>query len=202
MSKIVGESSSFPLIDINDLSWIPLAKRTVTEVTGNANEVKNYAFYNNLNVLSVNLPLASSIGYQAFYYCWNLTTAFFEQAIVISASAFEGCSILKNTSFPNAQVVSTFAFFECFSLSTISFPMCNFIGSFAFASCSRLISLYLLSSSVCTLYNSNAFTGTPINGYLNVVNQYGSIYVPASLYSVYVSGAENWSFFSLRFVSV
>jgi len=65
-----------------------------------------------------------------------------------------------------------------------------------------LLSLYILLSSVCVLAKSNAFNSTPIAGYTtNTEGVYGSIYVPASLLSDY-KAANNWSYFSSRFVGI
>jgi len=55
-------------------------------------------------------------------------------------------------------------------------------------------------SSVPTL-GLSAFASTPIGGYSDSAGQYGSVYVPASLYSSFLT-ANNWSLISSRIASV
>ena len=76
-------------------------------------------------------------------------------------------------------------------MSVASFPVCYTIESNAFRGCYTLLSLYLSGSEVCFLRNSNAFSGTPIAGYTESTSGvYGSIYVPASLYSSYIASTN------------
>jgi hypothetical protein len=70
-----------------------------------------------------------------------------------------------------------------------------------FKNCIYLKSLYLMGSSLCQLYSSNAFASTPIGGYSTYTSTYGSIYVPASLLTSYQT-ATNWTYFSSRFVGI
>jgi hypothetical protein len=49
--------------------------------------------------------------------------------------------------------------------------------------------------------STNVFDSTPIGGYSTSAGQYGSVYVPASLYNDFIV-AENWSSISSRIVSV
>lgn len=58
-----------------------------------------------------------------------------------------------------------------------------------------------MSTSVTRLAISNALNSTPIAGYSTITGQYGSIYVPSSLYSAYII-STNWTYYSSRFVSV
>ena len=69
--------------------------------------------------------------------------------------------------------------------------MCTSIGSYAFRNCNKLTSIYLLASSVCTLYNSSVFY---IAG---ITSTQGSIFVPSSLVTSYKT-ATNWTYFSNR----
>lgn len=90
---------------------------------------------------------------------------------------------------------------ECFcyavsSLTNVSFPSASSIGSYAFCKCSNLSTINLLSTSVCTLINSNAFFATPIQ-YSSYTGSYGSIFVPESLVSDY-KVASGWSYYSDR----
>jgi hypothetical protein len=82
----------------------------------------------------------------------------------------------------------------------ISLPNAKTIGAYAFSSCIRLVSLYLMGSTVCSLA-ANAFANTPMTGYITEAWDYGHVYVPASLYNEYIS-APQWSNISSRIVSV
>ena len=177
-----------------------------------------YAFYNQLSLQTVNFPNVTSIGNSAFQNCYSLTTANFSNAILIEGTAFYNCYSLTTASFPNATSIGDFAFYNCYSLTTASFPnvtnigksafyncrnltTANFpsvtsIGSGTFLSCSKLMSLYLLGSSVPKLGNSSVFNTTPMskNTY---TGSFGSIYVPASLVDSYKTAA-NWNTYSAR----
>jgi spore maturation protein SpmB len=84
-------------------------------------------------------------------------------------------------------------------MSVASFPNLRYISGGAFTLCTKLVSLYLLGSNMVTL-TSSAFVSTPLMQY-SYTGDYGSIYVPASLYSSYIKAAY-WSAMSARFVSV
>lgn len=143
----------------------------------------------------------TSVRDYAFYSCSALTTINFPSAIIIGNSAFAYCYSLNTVSFPNVTTIRSYAFNYCSRLTTISFPKVISIGSGAFRSCYRLLSLYLLGSSIPTLASTNAFLSTPISYFSDYTSAYGSIYVPASLYSSYIT-ATNWAIYSSRFVSV
>ena len=85
------------------------------------------------------------------------------------------------------------------NLSKVVLPFCSTIGEGAFEYCQTLESVYLLSTSVCTISNSNIFFGTPIAD-STYLGYYGSIYVPGSLVETY-KAANNWSYFADRIVA-
>ena len=71
-----------------------------------------------------------------------------------------------------------------------------------FSKCYNLLSVYLNVSSVTALSNVNAFISTPISDYTTSTGGvYGSIFVPTSLYSSFIS-ATNWATYSSRIVSM
>ena len=136
----------------------------------------------------------TNINVSAFCDCYNLVTASFPVATNIGSSAFYSCYALITVNFPAAINISSYAFRGCTALTTASFPAVTYIGISTFASCFALTSLYLLGSSLCTLANSNAFSGT------GITSRTGTIYVPASLLASYQS-STNWAYFSTRFVA-
>ena len=132
----------------------------------------------------------------------------FSEAIGSSASyvgsyAFGVCPNLITASFPNASSIGDYAFWNCSSLTTVSFPNASYIGDGAFEYCTNLISFYLTGGSLSQVptLSEDAFYITPIGGYSDVASHYGSVYVPASLYSAFLS-ADNWSDIASRIVSV
>jgi hypothetical protein len=132
----------------------------------------------------------------------SLSEANFPSCTYISSAAFSYCTKLATISFPVCKTIGQYAFRSCRSLTTASFPECSSIGSSAFANCFKLVSLYLLGSSVVSIPSSTVFASTPIAGYtVSTGGVYGSIYVPSSLYSSYIQKTA-WNFFSSRFVSV
>ena len=188
--------------------------RSIVEIRSDANEIGSYAFYNCLKLTTADFPMATSIGNYVFDSCSQLTTADFPMATSIGSYAFNGCSKLTTIDFPVTKFIGTYAFNGCSQLTTIDFPMVTNIGNYAFRdcsqlttadfpmatsisrsafySCSKLNALALRSQSLCSLGNSNAFSGTPI------YNGTGYIYVPSSLLDSYKS-ATNWSTYATQF---
>jgi hypothetical protein len=145
----------------------------------------------------------TTLDWYTFYNCTGLRTVNFPAVTSLSGPVFGNCYSLVNVSMPNLLMINGSAFFACYSLSELSFPNLSAIsGTYAFSGCYNLISLNLTGvSSVPILANTNAFISTPIGGYSASAGQYGSIYVPASLYDSFIV-ASNWSYFSSRIVSV
>lgn len=199
-----------------------LVERTIsTAYDASATKIGGYAFRGCNNMTGADFPNVLSIDGYAFASCSKLKTAIFQKATFISEYAFYSCSMLSSISFPSVSSLATNAFAYCtltsvefpaakfingfnsmFTLTMASFPSASIISNLAFRGCYNLLSVYLLGPSVCRLSSSNAFSSTPIAGYITSTGGvYGSIFVPASLYDQYIS-ASNWSFFSSRFVSV
>lgn len=158
-----------------------------------------YAFTSCIKLTAASFPACTSIGASAFYNCTSLTTVSFPACTFIANSAFIYTK-LTAASFPACTTIGSGAFYSCFSLTTASFPACTTIRNSAFRSCTRLISLYLMGSSVATL-GTSAFASTPIGGYSATAGQYGSVFVPQSLLASY-QAATNWVAISSRIVGV
>lgn len=163
--------------------------------------IRDYLFING-RVESVSFPNCKRIGDNAFSNCLSLVSYYLPLVEQIGAMAFHSCYKLTLASFLKCSIIGLSAFARCESLQTGYFPECSFIKVDAFYSCYRLLSLYLLSNSVVALEHSRAFSYTPINGYTNYTSgTLGSIFVPESLLAAYQS-ANNWTYFSSRFVGV
>lgn len=143
----------------------------------------------------------TKLGPYAFAYCTLLAGVDLPAVTLISSTAFYSCSRLASVSVPACSTVGVNAFAYCSALRTISLPACVNLATGAFLKCYRLVSLYLLGSSVCTLSASTAFSSTPIGGYTTTTGHLGSIFVPSSMLASYKT-QPNWSFFSARFVGV
>ena len=141
----------------------------IINLDNTASFVASNAFKDNTNIQTVNLPYATSVG----------------------ASAFNQCSSLSQISLPMCSYIRENVFRNCISLPQINLPVCSYIGDGAFYRCRSLSIITIGYSSICSLYNSNAFLGTEIT------SSTGSIYVPTSLVDSYKS-ASNWSYFSTQ----
>ena len=135
---------------------------------------------------------------ESTFFSTNLKTASFPAVTDIGSNAFANCLSLTTISFPAATSIGDSAFNDCIALMSASFPAATTIGSSAFAYCTKLTSLNLVGVSRVPTLGNSAFASTPIGGY---AGQYGSVYVPASLYNSFLT-ATNWSSISSRIVSV
>lgn len=163
--------------------------------------ISNNAFNNCTSLTGASFPACILIGSSAFFQCRSLTEVNFPACTSIGSSAFGGCVSLTKVSFPACTSIGSSAFYMCTSLTEVNFPACPTVMGSAFYGCVNLISFYLMGSRIPTLKTSYAFWSTPIGGYSVSAGQYGSIFVPASLYNNYLS-STNWSYFASRFVSV
>ena len=195
-------TANFPNVTFIGTSAFQYCYSLTTANFPNAITIDNYAFDNCFALTDMSCSNATTISSYAFQSCSALITISFPSVETIGSEAFKGCSALTTTSFPNVTFIGTSAFQYCYSLTTLSFPKVRNIDSYAFRSCYNLLSLYLLGSSIPLLTSTNAFSSTPMSYYTTSTGGvYGSIFVPSSLYSSYLT-ATNWSRFSNRFVSV
>ena len=185
--------------------------------------IGSYCFSYCFKLASISIPKVSDIGMYAFHQCYSLTEINIPECLNIGSSCFYSCSSLSSVNLPKVQSIRSYAFANCSSLSEINLSMISSLGNYAFngcinlhtislsgpissigtwtfANCSKLLSVYLNFSSVIGI-TTNAFMFTPISGYTTATGGvYGTIYVPSSLYSSYLT-ATGWSLFSSRFVS-
>lgn len=187
-----------------DATWDEIAERTMAGVaSGSASIIGSSAFCNCKNLTGASFPNATSIGGSAFASCSSLGTAYIPSAKEIGAGAFFGCSSLSEVNIQAATHIRSSAFQGCGALSSLTLSSVAYIYASAFRSCFMLTTLDLTGVSSLTALGggSGAFTSTPILNYSASAGKYGSIYVPASLYSSFVN-ANGWSYFTPRFVSV
>lgn len=140
--------------------------------------LKQYAFYNDNNLIeikcnnlltidnaafsycsqlaSISLPIVATIGSQAFNSCPALTSISLPSVTSISSNAFSYCSSLASISFPSVRTIGSSAFRDCSQLISISLPSAYFIDGYTFGNCSSLVSVSLPSA---TDIGSSVFTG-------------------------------------------
>lgn len=136
---------------------------------------------------------------QQFYSCSNLKNVSMNSLKTVGGSSFDGCSSLKQIYLPSLTRVGGNGFIRS-GLEIARFPNLSSIGTNAF-NASKLVALILQGSTMATLDNVNAFSGTPI------ANGTGYIYVPRALLSDEDSTkdyrrATNWINFSEQFRAV
>lgn len=188
-------------------------ERTVTDLNSNATKLGDKVFYYFVTLKTVNFPVATTIGVNAFDECSNLTDISFPMVTEIGQLAFHNCRALVNVYMPNVRIIGTSAFNFCTSLTSVRFPAATTLrdSAFSYASAletadfpaltsigkfaiqqSKLKTLILRSTTLCTLAATSAFNGTPI------ADGTGYIYVPSALVSEY-QAATNWSTYSAQF---
>lgn len=193
----------FPLVEtISPSAFYGCSQLSSVVFSSDILVINDYTFCGCEALTTAIFPTVIELGSFAYSNCSNLSIASFDSISKIKPYTFQRCYELTNISFPSCVSIMSGAFSYCWKLSVASFPVVRTIYPSAFAYCMSLLSLYLLGSSVPTLSNINAFTATPISNYTTSTGGvYGSIFVPSSLYSSYLT-ATNWSVYSSRFVSV
>lgn len=157
----------------------------------------NFNTYISSGIRVFNLPKCLSMGNMSYK---NIEEVLLPVCSRLTGSQFASCTALQKVSIPACQSIGSSAFYSCPSLSTLDLPVCSYIGSRAFAYCSSLMTLILRSTSICSLYNSDVFSGTPMRT-STYTGSFGSIYVPVSLISDY-KAASYWSLISDRFGTI
>lgn len=164
--------------------------------------IGSYCFNSCKSLSYVSFPSLQTVYNYAFQNCTNLSFACLPNVgRSLPITTFASCSALLSANFPKIGAIYNNAFANCIALSTASFPKLSILNS-AFYRCVKLLSLYLLGSSVAALNSKGAFNSTPISDYTaETGGVHGSIFVRASLYQSWIKKA-NWSLFSARFVSL
>ena len=187
-------------VEVIDENLKKIVDRTIETYSNDEVEnIRPYAFAHCSSLTSLNLPQARHVDNYAFAYCSSLSMMNLPQVNYVGNYAFAHCYSLTSLNLSHVTYIGDYAFYRCSSLTTVNLPQVSYIGSSAFFSCNNLFSLYLLSNSIVSLGNTDTFNYTPISTAISGI--YGSIYVPSSLYSTYLT-TNNWSNFSSRFVSM
>lgn len=163
----------------------------------------NFFVASNSKIQSLSFPQLKSInGYSAFAYFSGNSLLMPELVTINNGNyTFASCNI-SSAYFPhfNGSYTISSCFYRCLVLSSVLFSDASCIrGSSVFYGCSRLISMFFLGSSVCTLGNSigTVFGSTPVSNYSTTAGRWASIFVPQSLLASY-KAATNWTTISSK----
>lgn len=184
--------------------------RSITEVSDSTvTSVGTYAFYMCRNLVTVNLPNATSIGEGSFRYCGlkivdfpNVTsvagdafqfssvqTVSLPKVTTMKSSVFSTCSYLQSASLPKLTSLPSNVFYDCYSLETIDFPSVETVGGAVFSGCSKLKVVVLRNDkTVCPLSATSSFNKTPFAS----GGTGGKLVVPR-IFTTEYPNATNWS---------
>jgi hypothetical protein len=178
------------------------------------NTVGYGAFYGSKNLKSVSLPNVTSVGGYAFYQCTALEEL--NLPLMQSAGTYAFTAIkVPVLYFPVLETITTYTFNEITTPTKVIMPRLKTAGNSSFrnskgivfadlAICTKVDNLCFYfanglktlilrnTETMCTLQNTNAFTGTEI------AKGTGYIYVPAALIDSY-KAATNWATLSAQF---
>jgi hypothetical protein len=168
--KVFG-AYNFKTLIINDgveeIATFALYRCMATEIIlpNSVVTIGQNAFYNCLNLKSINLPDNITIlPNQCFFGCEALETVILPENLkTINTACFRGCTLLKKVVFKSIiTTITTNVFYGCSSLEELDFSACTKVPSVS---------------------NVNSFTGIPTTC---------KIVVPDNLYDSWIA-ATNWS---------
>ena len=157
-------------------------------------EIPNYLFaYSNIETVILHDNI-TSIGEYCFYFCSKLNSFNIPSNLVtLKNSAFCGLQIKDKIAIPKTctnieKFALSFSYWIC-----IDWCCSTSIQTYCFSNCEYLETFILRNeSSICSLFNTNAFNNTPIT------SGTGYIYVPSTLIESYKT-ATNWSTYANQF---
>lgn len=168
-----------------------LINHTLTSIEEDGvDRLGNYALAYNTALTSVNFPGTKDTRQFTFQNCTELLSANFPAVITIGQLCFSGCTKLTTPVIGAATSLGNSMFQNCKALPGLDVPTTvSSIPTNCFNGCSAMTWLKLPKTSMVTLANVNAFTGTPISIGL------GAIYVPAELVATYKANSSWKNFF-------
>lgn len=193
-----------------------LFTNTLTSLKSNATSLRAYALRGMSKLVTVDLPFVKTVGANALYgvglselylpsctkvegtticYCNSLVKVSLPVCTTLGTYVFRDNKLLSDVSLPALTTLPQNAFYNCDSLKKINLPSVTTINASAFNGSANFETLVLSKSSVATLANTNAFTGTKI------ASGTGYIYVPSALVDSYKS-ASNWSTYAAQFRAI
>lgn len=186
--------TAYDISEINRSTFYRCSSLDELNFSSTVYKIDSDAFTQCDSLQSIEFQNVSYIGTSAFTSCKNLKTALLPSAKEIRQFAFYACYSLSDVNIDSALYLRDSCFEHCINLQSISLPNVMSIGHSTFYDCSKLKSVYILNSSICTLYDNRVFELTPLSGQ---TADPGSIFVKQSLVDAYKS-ATNWINYSNR----
>lgn len=183
----------------------------------NVTELKDYTFYGCSKLTRASLPNVTGVGGHVFNLCSSLTTISLPLIKSAGTYAFSSTKI-SVIDFPLLETMGAYTFGNIKASCTVNLPklattansgfrnskgitkvdlaIATKVDNLSFYYCNNLETLILRKTdAICTLSNTNAFTGTKI------ANGTGYIYVPSALVDTY-KAATNWSSFASQIKAI
>ena len=149
----------------------------------------------NTKLKKVDLENVISVGESCFHQCTSIDYINLPKVTTIASQSFSVLNSLKSLYLPSLETITGWGYTmqQCINMEKAYFPNLKNITLACFHNCRKLKTLILGSSTVCTLDNTSALTGTPIAKYTEYTNgELGYVYVPKSLVDSY-KAETNWS---------
>jgi hypothetical protein len=119
--------------------------------------VGDYAFRDCTSLTTVNLPVATNIGYGTFFGCTTLVTVNLPKVTSIDTAAFLQCTALTTLDLPEVTSIGNNAISGCTLLKTVNLPKAVIIGGGALSGNPALETIDL---PMATTFGPNAFSGS------------------------------------------
>ena len=174
-----------------------------------------YAFQNCKSLEEVDLPLITTASNYGFDGCSSLEKLDINNLDRLNLYALQNCYSMNDINTSETTSVGNYTFSNS-GVGELILPVCTSLGTYTgrgqrmstidltknisissnkFNGANGLVHLILRSSTLCSLENTNALTGTPL------ANNIGWIYVPTDLIDTYKS-ATNWSTYANQIVDI
>jgi len=181
----IGDSIDTEGASVADFKGLVEGTMTALEGEDTITKIRDYGFYNNKTLQSVNCPRATEVGARAFYGCSSLQTVNLPQIKTFTgAYVFGNCNALKEVKLPNLTEVTDNAFRSCSNLTKADFTSVTAFTGTCFYDSKRLALIIrnttakATASSTSLLPAASSFTG--------------GIYVPANWVNAYKNDSV-WS---------
>lgn len=123
--------------------------------------IGDYCFNKRPSLVTVDFPLAMSIGDGAFQACAALSHANFLSVTTIGTESFRNCRSLISLNAPLLSYIGENAFYGCKSLVAVDFPSVTTIERAAFRICGLTHAIFPLVTSIAeSLFHSSASLST------------------------------------------
>ena len=143
--------------------------------------------YGRTGITKVSGPNVTTLQGNTFNSCKGLTAVYFPKANFTGQNHFTDCTNLQGLVLPSNRAIP---YQFCLRASKLEYvdTIGGAVNNQAFFNANMFALLILRSTTLCTLYTTNAFDNTPFQGYNSLT---GTLYVPSALVESYKT-ANNW----------